>query len=204
MITGLASIKAASERHMNLTWEYALVVVPDEAVQTQLNTEKNYFFTAYGLEASQQSTLHITVTNFSAREEMESTLMRWIQRVCNNHPRFVTTLNNFSGLPSHTVYLRIQNHQPFKELVDRLKAIGDFIQSNDCPPIRLVSTPYITIANGLHHEIYEKAIKDYSGRLFHASFSVNSLLLMKRKHSSEVFQQVSFFPLAAQPNNLFN
>jgi 2'-5' RNA ligase len=204
MIRGLVSKQSSSNWKTHSLWEYLLLAHPDAAVNEQVLVEKNYFFNEYRQPIAIRTKPHITIANFLAKEEMEQTLLRWIQRVCDNQSRFVTMLNNFSGFPAHTIYLRVQNHQPYKELAKGLKSIEQYVRSNDCPPVHLVSTPHLTIARHLSEEVYEKAIKDFSQRLFHASFSVDNLLLIKRRHQREAFQHVTLFPLAAQPHNLFN
>lgn len=203
MIAGLTSTQLADKWNTQQLLEYLLVVHPDQEVKEQVDVEKIYFLEEYREEIAVQTKPQITVANFLAREEMEPTLIRWIQRVCNNQPRFVTTLNNYSGFPPHTVYLRVQDHKPYRELANRLKSIEEYVQSNGCPPLHLVTTPHITIARCQQGEVYERAIKEYSRRLFHASFSVDNLLLIKRRRG-ETFQHVTLFPLAAQPNDLYN
>jgi len=204
MNTGLVNTRTTHKWDAHPLWEYQLLVHPDEKVNEQVKDEKRYFVTAYGHEVSIETNQQVLVASFFAPEEIEPTLLRWTQKVCNNQPRFVTTLNNFSGFPPNTIYLRVQNHQPYKELVKGLKAIEQYVQSNECPSMNLVSAPHIIMARSLPEVVYEKAVKDYAGRLFHASFSVEKLLLIKRKHQREAFQNVSLFPLAAQPNDFFN
>ncbi len=52
---------------------------------------------------------------------MEDTLIRWIQRICNRYSSFDLTLNNYSGFPPHTIYLRVQDPEPFRELMRQLR-----------------------------------------------------------------------------------
>ncbi|HEU4634269.1 MAG TPA: 2'-5' RNA ligase family protein, partial [Flavisolibacter sp.] len=90
------------------------------------------------------------------------------------------TLNNFSGFPPHTIYLRVQNPQPFNQLANALKILDGFFQSNDCPPLQLVTKPHLSIAGALSEYAYNQAIKEYSERSFHACFKVEKLFLLKR------------------------
>lgn len=204
MNTGLVNTQSASNWKAHPMWEYLLLVNPDAPVKEQVNVEKKYFYGEYKEKIAIATNPHVIVANFFAKEEMEDTLIRWIQRVCNNHPRFITTLNNFSGFPPHTIYLRVQNHQPYKELANGLKVINQYVRSNNCPPMHIVTTPHITIARSLSQPIYEEAIKDFSSRLFHASFRVDQLVLVKRRHPYDECKHVNIYPLAFQPNNLFN
>jgi 2'-5' RNA ligase len=160
--------------------EYLLVAHPNEEVNEKVMTEKRNFTSNHDYTLAKETKPHITIANFLAKEEMEETLIRWIQNICNLNTSFSVTLNNFSSFSPHTIYLRVQDHDPFKKLANALKILDGFIQSNDCPPLRLVNKPHLTIARGLPESIYEDAIKEYAQRSFHESFKVDKLFLLKR------------------------
>lgn len=171
---------ATSLQTENELWEYLLVASPAKEVFDKIVDEKKFFFENYGHKLATQTKPHITIANFLAKEEMEETLVRWIQNVCNLQNSFTVTLNNYSGFPPHTIYLRVHNAEPFKKLANALKILDGFIQSNDCPPLKLVSKPHLTIARQLPEFIYETAIKDYAEKIFCESFKVEKLILLKR------------------------
>ena len=53
------------------------------------------------------------------------------QSVCSFHvllhPSFTVTLNNYSALPPHTIYLRVQDPQPFRHLMNGLKILDGMV-----------------------------------------------------------------------------
>jgi len=161
-------------------WEYLLVACPTREVLNRVVAEKEMFYESYGYKPDIQTLPHITIAGFLAKEAMEETLSRWIQNVCNLQNSFTVHLNNYSGFPPHTIYLRIQNAEPFKKLTNALKILDGFIQSNECPPLQLVSKPHLTIAGNLPQLLYDTAIKEYSCKIFHESFKVEKLILLKR------------------------
>jgi hypothetical protein len=179
--------------------EYMLVAYPDADACEQVSLEQEYFLHAYNGQLSPRQRPYITVARFLAKEEMEETLVRWIQRVCSHQHSFSAKLNNFSGYPPHTIYLRIQDPAPFQRLARELQVIDGFVQSNGCPPVTLIAAPHLPIAGKLRDEVYEKAISDYSRRVFHASFEVGELALVKRKGAYENHSQVSIFRLPPPP-----
>lgn len=166
-------------------WEYLLVVCPDAAVQEKIETEKNLFHTLHDHERAMKAKPQMVIASFLMKEPMEEIVIKWIQNICRLHAGFDVLLNNFSGFPPHTIYIRVQNLQPFKQLTNALKILDGFIQSNDCPPVHLTDRPYLAIADGLPEYIYDKAIKEYSQRSFHACFNVHKLLLLKRDASMD-------------------
>ena len=182
--------------------EYLLVIYPYGELKDKLLEEQQQFSSDYGLQMTVRNKPHITVAAFQAGEPMEDTLIRWIQRICNRHKSFDITLNNYSGFPPHTIYLRIQDPQPFRELMQQLRAIDDFIRSSGCPPVNLINRPYLSIAGGLTEQVYNKAMPEYSRRTFHDTFHVEELILLKRAHSFDACKTVNIFrllPDALQP-----
>jgi len=161
-------------------WEYLLIASPTKEVSEKVVEEKEIFYKNYGHSLAIQTRPHITIANFLAKEGMEETLARWIQNICHLQNSFTVTLNNYSGFPPHTIYLRVQDAEPFKKLANALKILDGFIQSNDCPPLKLITKPHLTIARQLPEYIYQTAIKEYSQKTFHEFFKVDKLILLKR------------------------
>jgi len=186
---------AAGGREVSRRAEYLLVIYPYGELNDKLLEEQQQFLSDYGLSMKARNRPHITVAAFQAGEQMEETLIRWIQRICRRHERFSITLNNYSGFPPHTIYLRVQDPQPFRQLMQQLRAIDDFIRSSGCPPVNLISRPYLSIAGGLTEQVYNKAMADYSQKTFHESFQVEELVLLKREHSFDVCRTVNVFRL---------
>ena len=94
-----------------------------------------------------------------------------------------------------TIYLRVQDPHPFRQLMQQLGAIDEFIRSSGCPPVNLVSRPYLSIAGGLTEQVYNKAMPDYSRRTFHDTFHVRELVLLKRTHAFDPCKTVNIFRL---------
>jgi hypothetical protein len=188
--------------------EYLLVVYPHGDLQDKLLEEQQQFSTDYGLQVTVRNRPHITLAAFQAGELMEDTLIRWIQRICLRFRSFDLMLNNYSGFPPHstkppeatchipgTIYLRVQDPAPFRELMVQLKAVDEYIRSSGCPPLHLITRPHLSIAGGLTEQVYNKAMPDYSHRTFNDSFPVVELALLKRAHSFDACKTVNIFRL---------
>jgi len=178
-------------------YEYLLVVSPAGEVYEQLLAEKKNFYETYQERTAIKTLPHITVANFMAKEAMEETLIRYMYRIISTHKSFEVMLNNFSGFPSSkTLYVRVQEHEPFKQLAASLKTLQGYIENNDCPPPHFISNPHLTIARRIKEPVYDKAILDYSQKVFHASFMVNELVLLRRKSQFDKCETVNVFRLA--------
>ncbi len=175
--------------------EYLLVIYPSGDLLERLLEEQQRLSTDYGLQMIVRNKPHLTLATFHAGEMMEDTLIRWMQRICNRHKNFEIALNNYSGIPPHTIYLRVQDPQPFHQLLQQLQAIDDFIRSSGWPAVNLFSRPYLSIAGGLTAQTYNKAMPDYSRRTFHGIFRVDELVLLKREHSFDACKTVNIFRL---------
>lgn len=184
--------------------EYLLVVYPDEMVQDRILAEKERFSNKYGLEEVSKIVPHIRVTSFSAMEVMEATLLRWIQRICAQFNGFIVLLNNYSGFPTHSIYLRVQNQQPFLQLTQQLKVIHEYVNASGCPGTRQGQRPHLTIAGQLSESLYQLAMPAYSRKTFKASFPVNELVLLARDHPFAAWKTITVFGLLPNTQKTFN
>jgi 2'-5' RNA ligase len=187
---------------MNL-WEYRLLANPDETVHEKLMVEKKYFEDRYETEITTKTLPHITIANFLAKEILEDRIGRLLQNICNQHYSFSVALNNFSGFPSHAIFIRVQNPHPFNRLANGLQALDDMLKINDCPSLQLVTKPHLKIASQLQEDIYSAAIKEYAERDFHELFMVDKLVLLKRDSRYKKWQHVNYFYLPPE-RSLFN
>jgi 2'-5' RNA ligase len=198
------SNNAAGSWQANGLYEYLLVGHPDAGVYTKVMEEKEYFSGAYGEKIAEKTKPHITVANFMASEAMEPTIVKWMQRICGAQQSFTVTLNNYSGFPPHTIYLRVQDPQPFQQLAKQLKTVDDFIRASACPPVRIISKPHLSIARKLPEQVYNKAMADYAQKTFHESFMLDELLLLRRQHAFDPCKTIQVFRLRPAGNHLFS
>ncbi|MEO6315989.1 MAG: 2'-5' RNA ligase family protein [Chitinophagaceae bacterium] len=185
-------------------FEYLLVGHPDARVSGKVIAEKNYFTGHYQEKIAARTAPHIAVANFLASEPMESTIIKWMQRICGARHSFTVTLNNYSGIPAHTIYLRVQDPQPFQELAIQLQTVDEFIQASACPPARLIRSPYLSIAGRLPEQVYNKAMADYAQKTFHASFMLDELLLLRRQHQFDACKTIQVFRLKPPADNFYS
>src|SRR5438552_14596128 len=149
MQAGQANMATSVARAGNGLQEYLLVVRPDATVYAQMEAVEQEFCLEYGVTPAAGTKPHIKVAGFRAQEVMEETLIRWVARICSLRTGFVVTLNNYSGFPPHTIYLRILDPLPFVQLGKELRAVDELVRSSWCPPANLVAKPYLGIATRL-------------------------------------------------------
>ena len=192
-----STISPAEEIHSRELYEYLLIANPGTEVYEKVMAEKQNFYDEFREKVAIKTRPHITVAKFLAKEAMEDTLIRWMQRIFNSQRSFSVTLNNYSGFPPHTIYLRVQDGTPFQRLAKELKVLNTYVGACACPPVKLISNPYVSIAGRLPEEVYFKALIQYARKSFHESFLVNELLLLRRKDQYDTCKTVYVFGLQA-------
>ena len=174
---------------------YELVFKLGEDISRQIRLEQEAFYSNFLAQQKKLPMTDILACRLVASELMEETLIRWMQRIISAQSAFTVTLNNYSGFPPGTVYLRVQDHKPFKQMSASLQVVDQYIRSNDCPPADLTIRPQVIIADHISPAIYDKAIMDYAQRSFYASLELTQLTLLKKKVPSDSFKQVCIFQL---------
>jgi len=174
-------------------FEYLLVASPDAAVMEQVIAEKDFFSAHFNKRIAARTKPHITIANFMAAEEMEPAVIRYMHRVISAHTSFKVTLDQYGAFRPHTIYIRVQDHQPFHELARGLKAVDQFMQGYGCAKMKLVDHPHMTVARRLDPITYRDAISVYAQKTFNASFEVKELLLLKRRDQFDACRMVNVF-----------
>lgn len=177
--------------------KYAVVAYPNADVQPKIDVEKKLMAGVYPLVPRPQEQPFITLAGFWAKEMMEETLCRWIQNICRLQSSFMAALNNFSSLPPHTVYLRLQDPQPFVHLSRQFKMLDAFMESNECPPVEIITRPCLPLAEGLPEAAYQQLVNEFAHRTFHEVLTIEKLVLLKWAEAGEAPQRVDTFALQA-------
>lgn len=171
--------------------EYRLVLYPDAVVYEKIMAEKQRFSMNYGVESVVNSFPNIMVAGFYAGEGMEETLIRWIHRICSQLNSFEIALNNYSGLPQHSIYLRVQDPQPVQQLAFQLKTLDGHVHAMRGHAFERV--PHIVLANELPGPVYQQAMPVYSRKTFRARFMANELVLLGRDHPFATSKTINVF-----------
>ena len=189
------------------TYEYLLAVPIAADVNESIDHERRSLFCS-DISRSSMQLNHISVAAFTARDEMESTVIRYLERIVSARSSFQVSLNNYSGIPPHTIFLRVQDVMPFRLLTKQLAAVSDYVQSCSCPPLQICH-PHVVMANNLGESNYLKSMLHFSQMSFYASFSVDEVVLLRRSHSFDPGKKLHVFPLVPTgyqsfKNRLFN
>lgn len=184
--------------------QYVLIGVPAGTVVEKLQAEKMFFDKKYGTDGKADTAIKITIAHLTARPQMEETIIRYMHRALFHQPGFEVVLNNYSGFPHNTIYLRVQDQQPFKQLAKHLDVINHYVSSCSCPPVQFSQHPHISIAKKLPYKTYLQALLDYGQRTFFETFELNRLLLMRKDPFSGAYKLVQQFNLKPGTSTQWN
>lgn len=185
-------------------FQYSLVVNPTVDVHSKVVQEKELFSHQFGGASADLSAPRILLATFKAREEMEETIIRYLHRICSRLSGFVIELNNYSGYPPNSVFLRVQNPQTIFKITSEFEVVNTYIGSCGCPPLKMNRQPHITIANSLNESLYLQALMEYGQKSFHEIFMVNELLLVRKQHTGSIEKSVNIFRLKPVEHTLYN
>lgn len=192
----IVSVSGRSINHSSDSlYAYSLVAYTPEKVAEAIKEERNRFAELYATPTLQDLKPGIAITGFTAREEMESTLFRWMHRIIRTQKKFRVSLEKFNGFASHTIYLQVRDHRPFQELAREMQVVDPYIKSYGCPSVQAVIRPHLPIAEALTESVYRRAETEYAQKKFQASFEVSELVLLRRQHAFDHGKQVSVFGL---------
>jgi len=186
------------------SFEYLLAIRPEQSISSKIEEERVCFMQHF--PGSKRIADHplIKVAAFSAKESMEDTIIRWMQRICRQVKSFSITLNNYSGIPNHTIYLRIPDQTALAGLAKELRVIDEYLVSHQCTALEWVKKPHLSIASHLAGSIFEKAMLYCSQQLFYECFDVKELVLLRRNRGDETNRLVNVFGLIPAELDLIN
>jgi hypothetical protein len=184
--------------------EYMLVLSPDEHLQERMGkirqaiAEKITGRTGEKMTARQAAgKSNILLARWQSLDMHEERLLRFLQVLCMEQYPFRVNLENFGGLPSHTMYIPVTSREPILRLVagirrhKRLMRIPDIYPGGKDP--YFISEPVMTLFKGLTPLQYEQGMSVLASRHFHASFTADAMLFLKRKAGGQAYQILKRF-----------
>lgn len=184
----------------NGSFEYNLVIYPPAELSEQIVEARSRFNELYG-HYDRLGKPQLLLTAFYANEAMEATLVRWLQKIFREEKGFHCALNNYGAYPQGGIYLRVMPGVEIPRLVNSLSGMGSFIEPAAPGPI---AKPHVLIARDLSKEVYDRSVDEYSRKHFHERFTVQELVLLRRRDQYEAFRTVQVFGLLPANNDLFN
>jgi len=193
---GIATAQTDTTPKDKNAWEYLLLLSPPHYIKNGVWEIKKAFHKKHNHIQAIHSAPHITLGSFWLNEVLEEDVLRKISEVAQQQSPVEVILKNFKNFGTHTIYINVINPAAIVNLVKSLKEKLQLHGSQSS----FSMTPHLTIARRLREEQFKKAILDFEGREFNASFIADSMLLMKREHSNDRYQTVAEFDFRCLKN----
>ena len=178
--------------------EYFLIARPGRQVTDKLLQELS--FTSSICESRKIiSSPVLSIASFFATAGMEETLIRWLQRISGDMKSFIVTLKEYGGLLSHSIYIDVAQRGAFSIIASHLSPIDEYVRSYNCPPVKFLRQPHMTIASNLTEQEYKQIMLVTTGKSFNEEFLLSEFSLLRHDADTASYKQVALLRL--QPLN---
>ena len=174
------------------TASYYLAADPEEGSRAQILEAMNGLEQETGVKGIPPL---LQIASIRASEAMEDTLLRWLQRIFSQVPCFRVTLNNYAAFPGSFIYLRVQDQEPFRQLLNALKSIQPLVESGEANAAEQVRYPHLPLTPALQKNDFDRMLKACSQLEFHSQFLIEKITLLQKDSSHGDFRQVAVLPL---------
>jgi hypothetical protein len=135
------------------------------------------------------------LAKFEALDRMEDTLSRWTQRLCSESPAICLEVNNFSGLPPQTIFARVVDATPLKQLLIRFRKLDMYLTGNDMPPIQSTGRFTINLSPRVQGYFFDELLYKTGKMEFHDTAVIKAIHLQQMKggewHAVRTFNLLS-------------
>jgi hypothetical protein len=170
---------------------YALLVKLADPLVALVQLEQEYAIGRYGEKDFPGVMPEMVIARFSAMEDMEDTLLRWLHRIVGQQEAFSVVFNNYGSMPGSPLYLRLQDPGPFREISTGLKSLDAVLKSNGAASVQVFHHPRLLITKKISEQQHMEILLDFSGRIFHEEMAVEEILLVKTGAGEMVARVVS-------------
>lgn len=185
------------------SYEYLMVIPPDQETSSRVMKIKKAFHTRYGCSFASRSYPHITLLKFILQTSLEERIVSSFTRISELTPTFEIVLADFGTFSTNTIYLKIKDPGPVVALARNLR------QAFSARPAagvkhKLISHklyftrnhPHMTVARKMTPSQHEQAWPDWAHESFDARFPAVGMRLLKRPGSGAPYAVVREFPFA--------
>ena len=176
----------------------AIVLKPD--LRYKVKALKEEVKTRFGAKHALKIPAHITLQPpFKLKEEQVSDLLDNMESFAKRQKTFHVRLNGFDSFPPRVIFVKVVNHQPVVSLHNELvQVINPLLKTGGHGRSSSIH-PHVTIASrDLRKRDFPDVWAEFNDREFKASFSVESIFLLKHNGKTWDLYREFFF----EANNL--
>lgn len=160
---------------------YFIAIIPCPELREQVRLLKEEMKGRFHAKHALKSPAHITLQMpFKRNEEDESLLIKELENFATKQNLYSVELKGFGCFSPRVIFVKVKDHKPITVLYSNLKNVLTDELSFKENEVSNKIYPHMTIATrDLTEDAFLKAWPEYEQRKFNASFTVNSLFLLK-------------------------
>lgn len=180
------------------TASYLLVIEPHVSLQAEILHLKKQFAERYDCPGAATGKPNITLLRFEQFEMIEPKIVRRLELLIRSHESFVVELNGFGSLPTHSIYIETATKNPVLQLARALRPLQQLMKIDKERKPHFISDPHIVVARRLLPWQYEKGWLEMSHSHFSGRFTVNQVVLLRKRENEKMYTTVKRFQLLAE------
>lgn len=181
--------------------EYRLIVPLPEDLTEKITAIRNALHEKYRVPLPFEIAPSLTVLKFHAFEQSEARALERIQKVVQQTKPYLVELEDYSGYPSHTIYINVKTRSAFNELSKTLKLSKKHLKVPGREP-HFINEPHLILAQRLAPNEFERMWKECEHKQFTGRFICDHLLLLKRSQVRRRYEPIRKFEFQQLPSNL--
>jgi hypothetical protein len=181
--------------------EYRLIVQLPEDLSEKIMAIRKVLHEKYKVESPFEIAPSLTILRFHAFEQGESKALERIQKSVLTTKPFLVQLEDYSGYPSHTIYINVKTRSVFNEVSKTLKVSKKYLKIPGKDP-HFINEPHLILAQRLAVNEFERMWRECEHRQFTGRFICDHLLLLKRSDTRRRYEPLRKFEFQELPSNL--
>jgi hypothetical protein len=125
---------------------------------------------------------------FLARDGMENTLIRWMQRIFSQQRQFTLTLDLVKPLDHEPARWQVREQNHFQELRQQLHALNPYLQGSDCPAMQFGTFIQWKVPDEWYHQ-------QQATETIPVQFSLEGITLFRKPYHTGEGKEVQVFGL---------
>ncbi len=147
------------------------------------------------LSLNRNNPVRLEIACFRGHSETLPTIIRWIQRILQNHLAFELAINNYTCVPDRGLCLRIMDASPIENLARDLQVVNIFLEGNNHAAIRCTCPKHLAISQTLSgNDLFQTALH-FSQRSFYEKVPVNEIKLIQQAKGGTQSKLINLFML---------
>lgn len=179
--------------------DYLLVISPNEDLRKRIINVRKEFNDKFHPTMPLTGKPHLALVHFVSWAMNEEKLLNRFHHIAMGITPFKIEIKDFSGFPSHTIYLNVATKTPVQNLVKELKTAQKLMKADPEHDPHFIAEPFIPVARKLLPWQYEQGWLEYSHSHFSAKIVADGMLLLKRPLGDKAYQIVQRFDFMNMP-----